>query len=151
FLIARIHYNRRDWVKAEEHLSAALREYPKCVEAPESRYLLGRCFWFQASPHSRAAIDAKLPPAEREQARQHTLILLKKALETWAPLENELAKREGDQTLTEDEHFIFRETAFAGAECYFQLEDFPEAVRRYELLRLRYARQIHELIALSQL
>ncbi len=67
------------------------------------------------------------------------------------PLEDDLLKLERDQRLTGENRRNMVQTSFAAAECYFFMDDFPEAVRRYNVLRIRYSGQIHELLALSQL
>jgi tetratricopeptide (TPR) repeat protein len=151
FLIGHIYFKDRDYAKAEATLAAAIRQYPRNDEVTLAKYLLGRCYWFMAGHESRGARDEKLPETERAAAKKRMKELLEKARQVVEPLEDELLKRETDQQLGEADKQTLRQVSFLVAECYFFSEDFPESVRRYNILRLRYARQLEELIALGQL
>jgi tetratricopeptide (TPR) repeat protein len=151
YLMGKVHFQRREFSKAEVSLAAAIRQFPRSDEATLAKYLLGRCYWFQAGHESRIARNDKVPEADREAAKKRMKEMLEKARQVAEPLEDELLKRETDQQLAEGDKQTLREASFLVAECYFFSEDFPESVRRYNILRLRYARQLEELIALGQL
>jgi ribosome biogenesis protein Tsr3 len=151
FLMGHIYFKRRDYAKAEASLSAAVRQYPRSEHATTAKYLLGRCYWYQAGPESAAAADDKVSESERQAAKKRMRDLLEKARQVGEPLEEELLKRETDQQLADGDKQTLREVSFLVAECYFHSEDFAEAEKRYNILRLRYARQVEELVALAQL
>lgn len=151
FLLGYVHFKRRDFLQAETALTAAIQQYPKSAEIPYAKAQLGRCYWFQAGKESRAAQNPNLSAPEREQAHKRMRDLLEKARQIAEPLEDELRHREQDETLSENDRLVLKQVAFLVAECYFFMENFEEAVRRYNILALRYKGEIEELIALSQL
>ena len=151
YLLGHISYSKRDWLKAETYLTRALRDFPDSEESFNARFMLGRCYWFQAGKEQTALGNPDLPEPERAAAIKRKTDWLKKSAAVFEPLEGDLLKLERDQRLTEENRKQLVQTGFAAAECYFFMEDFNEAIRRYNVLRVRYAGQIHELIALSQL
>ncbi len=151
FLLGYVHFKRRDFVQAQTALATAIQQYPKSVEVPYAQAQLGRCYWFQAGKESRAAQNPALSSAEREQAQKRMRDLLEKARQVAEPLEDELRRREQEDTLSENDQLILKQVSFLVAECFFFMENFEEAVRRYNILALRYKGEIEELIALSQL
>lgn len=151
YLLGHISYAKRDWVKAEAHLARATREFPDSEESFNARFMLGRCYWFQAGKEQTALGTPNLPEPEKSAIQKRKKELLTKSAGMFEPLEEDLLKLERDQRLTEENHKQLVQTGFAVAECYFFMEDFKEAEHRYNVLRVRYASQIHELIARSQL
>lgn len=178
YLLGEATYQRRDWAKAQTRLEAALRFYPQNAHALQAEHMLARCSWFQAAQESHLlkdlqsrqgqleqALKQQLPEKERESAKQELeklkkdweavrvrkRELLEKAKKPFEEVENTLLKREQDGKLAESERILLRQASFAAAECYFFQEDFEEAVRRYQILRIRYEGQFEELVALSQL
>lgn len=151
YLLGHIAYAKRDWLKVETYLTRALRDYPDSDESFNARFMLGRCYWFQAGKEQTALANPDLPEPERAAATKRRADWLKKSVAIFEPLEEDLLKLEREQRLTEENRKQLVQTGFAVAECYFFMEDFKEAERHYNVLRLRYSNQIHELIALSQL
>ncbi|MCX7702383.1 MAG: tetratricopeptide repeat protein [Gemmataceae bacterium] len=151
FLLGYVHFKRRDFVQAQTALTSAIERFPQSVEVPYAKAQLGRCYWFQAGKESRSAQNPALSAQEREQAHRRMRELLEKARQVAEPLEDELRKREQEDTLSENDQVVLKQVSFLVAECYFFMENFEEAVRRYNILALRYKGEIEELIALSQL
>jgi hypothetical protein len=151
FLLGYVHFKRRDFLQAEAALAAAIQQYPKSPEIPYAKAQLGRCYWFLAGKESRAAQNPSLAATERDQANKRMRDLLEKARQVAEPLEDELRRREQEENLTDNDRLVLKQVAFLVAECYFFMENFEEAVRRYNILALRYKGEVEELIALSQL
>ena len=107
----------------------------------------------------RAAARMELDKLQKdwEAARARYRDCLEKAKKPFEDVENTLAKREEDdklggaEKLSDGDRELLRDARFGSAEAYFYLEEYPEAVRRYQLLRLRYEGQFEELVILSQL
>lgn len=151
FLLGDVVYQRRDYLKAEAHLDSALRFYPSSAQATKARYLLGRCWWFQAAKEQQILRNANLPEKDRAATMARYKSLLGKAKDPFELIESDLLARDKNGKLNDQDRVLLRQASFAVAECYFYLEDFTEAVRRYIDLRTRYERQFEELVALSQL
>src|SRR5262249_13148096 len=54
YLLAESLYLRQDFTSAEARFLEALKTYPKSAEADKARFMLGRCYWYQAGMQSRA-------------------------------------------------------------------------------------------------
>lgn len=151
YLLGHMAYTKKDWLKAETHLSRALREFPSSHESLHARFLLGRCYWWQAGKESQTSENSQLPVAERNAAKKRMKELLAKSAGVFEPLEDELLKLDREQKLTDENRKELTQTCFAAAECHFFMEEFDGAIQRYNILRIRFAGQVNELIALSQL
>jgi hypothetical protein len=151
YLLGEVVYQRRDYVKAEIKLEAALRNYPNGGRSLQAKFLLGRCHWYQAAQESRLLHDKNLPVKDREAAKERYRKFLEKARMPFEEVEKVLLDRDEKKALADADRPLLRQAQFAAAECYFFSEEYEEAVRRYKLLRQRYANQFEELVALSQL
>ncbi len=78
YLLGHVAYEKRDWLKAETYLSQALRDFPNCEESYNARFLLGRCYWYQAVKEQIAAAGA-LNESEKTAATKRKLEWLKKS------------------------------------------------------------------------
>jgi len=151
FLMGHLMYTKRDWPRAEAYLVAAIRQYPKNDQAVNSRFLLSRCYWFMASLESLAMNDGNLRDEDRLKAKKRSEEFLEKAKSVAEPLQEDLIKREMDQTLAEADRSLLWATSCMVVECYFWLRKYEDAARLYNELRFRCSKPIDELIVLSQL
>jgi hypothetical protein len=151
YLLGEVVYQRREYVKAETKLDAALRNYPNSGRALQAKFLLGRCHWYQAAQESRLLHDKNMPAKDRDAAKERYRKFLEKARAPFEDVEKVLLDRDEKKGLADADKPLLRQAQFAATECAFFLEEYEEAVRRYKLLRLRYANQFEELVALSQL
>src|SRR5258706_11767866 len=92
-----------------------------------------------------------MPVKDRDAASERYRKFLAKARVPFEEVEKVLLDRDEKKALADVDRPLLRQAQFAAAECCFFLEEYEEAVRRYKLLRLRYANQFEELVALSQL
>jgi tetratricopeptide (TPR) repeat protein len=148
---AEVLYQRQDFNTAIARFEAALKAYPKSAQVDKARYMLGRCYWYQAAIQSQALQAPNLPAKEGEALRKTYKQLLDKAKQPFEILEKSLLDRETNMTLTEGEKPFLRQTSFARAECYFFGQEYEDAIRLYQQLRIRYEKQLEELVAISQL
>jgi tetratricopeptide (TPR) repeat protein len=151
YRLAEVLYQRQDFATAETRFQAALNAYPKSREADKARYMLGRCYWYQAAIQSQALQTKNLPAKDQESIRKTYKQLLDKAKLPFEALENSLLDRETKTGLADNEKPFLRQTSFARAECYFFGQEYDDAVRLYNILRIRYEKQLEELVAISQL
>ena len=141
FLLGEIVYQRRDYLKAEAKLDQALRNYPNSGRALQAKFILGRCHWYQAAQESKLLFDKNLPEKDRVAAKERYRKFLEKARDPFEGVEKVLLERDEKKALADADRPLLRQAQFAAAECYFFLEEYEEAVRRYKQLRLRYAGQ----------
>jgi tetratricopeptide (TPR) repeat protein len=178
YLLGDATYQRRNWTRAQTCLEDALRLYPQDPHALMARFMYGRCLWFQAGRESQQlselrlrmdqlakALTQQLQEKEREAAAQELAKvkkdweasktryrdLLEKAKRPFEEVESTLQKREQDSRLSDEDRPLMRQAAFAAAETYFFREEYDEALRCYQILKIRYEGQFEELVALSQL
>jgi tetratricopeptide (TPR) repeat protein len=142
----------REYATAEQRLLGALQQYPESAQAPAARRLLGLSYWTEARLKSRALERSGLSPDERKAYERQRLEYLQKSAEQYDKLEEQLLARQraGDR-LTADQATCLKQASFWGTDCYFWLQKYDEAVRRYGALTLRYQGHPEELIALSQI
>src|SRR5262249_4423504 len=107
----------------------------------------------QVSEKERESAQQELAKLKKdwELARARYREMLEKAKKPFEAVEDALCKREQDEKMSDADRALMRQAAFAAAESYFFLEDYPEAVRRYNILCIRYAGQFEEVVAWSQL
>src|SRR5258706_12178906 len=92
-----------------------------------------------------------MPVKDRDAASERYRKFLAKARVPFEEVEKVLLDRDEKKALADVDRPLLRQAQFAAAECWFFTEEYEEAVRRYKLLRVRYANQFEELVALSQL
>lgn len=149
YLLGNVVYQQNNHLEAMTRLQAALEQYPKSEYANNAKFLIGRCFWYQAARDSQKLQNPATPKKDFDLIRTNYKENLKQALKHFDDLEVRLLER--GRNLTPDETILLRQTSFGAAECCFFMEAFDDAVRRYNLLRLRYAEKVEELVILSQL
>jgi outer membrane protein assembly factor BamD (BamD/ComL family) len=143
---------KQDFLKAQTRLQEALQNYPSSVQANFARFYLGRCFWFLAAKESSVLRDKKLPKEDLDVSRKRYKEYLEKARQPFEIVESSLLAQQQKSELSPADASLLRQASFAAAECCFYVGgEYEEAVRRYNLLALRYRHTVEELIALSQL
>jgi len=150
YLLADVVYQQNNHIDAITKLQGFLEQYPKSKLANNAKFLLGRCFWYQAARDSQKIQNPATPKKELDLIRINYKENLKQALQQFDELEGRLLERQKQQ-LTAEEFVLLRQASFGAAECSFFSEAFEDAVRRYNLLRLRYTDKVEELVILSQL
>jgi tetratricopeptide (TPR) repeat protein len=147
----------REYGTAEQRLLGALQQYPESRQVPKARQLLGLVYWTEALVKSRPIEQAQggalaLSPEERKNYQRQRDEFLTKSAQQYEKIEERLlARQRAGERLTPDETQCLKQALFWGADCYFWLQKYEEAVRRYGALALRYQGWPEEMIALSQL
>ncbi|QVL31917.1 tetratricopeptide repeat protein [Telmatocola sphagniphila] len=159
------HYQLQNWTKAIEQFSQAVSYYSETNRAISARYYIGRSYWYMAGQ------DGKEIQKSQEQLRSSTLTDNQKA-----DLDKKLANQKRtyrDQILNARKAFqeveaklevteainepasamgrLWRNSAFAGADCCLLLGDYDTAYGRYEKLTERFVGKVEQLVALGQM
>lgn len=161
FALGNVLYKKRDFVKAQTRLKAFVESFPASPLADRARFMTGRCAWFLAAKESNALAQFRKLSKE-EQADPTTKATIDKTLKTYKDLlssarplfeqvEDNLVKKQMAGALSKMDATLLQQASFGAAECYFFQGEYEEAVRRYNLLAIRYAKQVEELVAWSQL
>jgi len=163
FTLAEAYYQRRDFVSAERRLLEALQFYPASAMATKGRFLLGRCYWYQAAQESRELQkrqqelagelpeDQKLAITKKAQGHEKQYReLLRKAIPPFDEVEKVLIARNGEGALSPLDSVLLRQASFAVSDAMFFLGDYDQAVQRYQRIAERYPTRVEALTAMSQ-
>lgn len=140
----------REYTTAENRYLGALQQYPDSAEAVKARFHLGQCYWFVAWQRSKALDGGALGDDERKTYLKQYADNLRKAAEQFEKIESALLARQKSAALTPAEITLLWRSSFSSAHCFFYMNQFEEAVRRYSALAIRHQGQVGELGALSQ-
>jgi tetratricopeptide (TPR) repeat protein len=166
FALAETAYQRQGTIKedlreygtAEQRLRGAIEQYPDSEWAISHRVMLGLCYWNDARLKSRPLEDSQeagrslLNEDEKKTYQRQRNELIRMSAEQYDKAEELLlARQRANGRLTPDEAKLLKQASYWGSDCYFWLQQYDEAVRRYQLLAARYPHLPEELIALSQL
>jgi hypothetical protein len=141
----------RDYTTAEERLLGAIAQYPESRQAPAARRLLGLCYWTDARLKDLALRTPSLSKDEQRTYDQRRVELLLKSAENFDKSEEQFLAWQRTGGLSHSESQYLKQAGFWGADCYFYLRRYEEALRRYGTLALRYKGLPEELIAVNML
>jgi tetratricopeptide (TPR) repeat protein len=166
YALAAVAYKRQGAVKQElreygtaiQRLLGALQQYPNSPQAVVARFMLANCYWNEASfkdlalKSGRSGTKDTLSDDERKVYQRQKEEFLQKAAEQYEAVEEQMLARErAGNRLSAPEASSLNHASFMAADCYFWLQKYEEAVRRFGALALRYQQRPDELIALSRL
>src|SRR5205823_1745263 len=89
-----------------------------------------------------------LPPEERNQRLRQRRDALRRSAGALQKVEAILIDRQKGKPLSADDEATLLQASFYAADCSFYLGDYNDAIRRYQALERRYAKQVGQLQAL---
>lgn len=144
----RADFDRKDLATAEQHLTAALRQYPDSPLAIKARLQLGRCHWSAAAHAGQAWNTGGISDDDRARHLRQFTERLALAAEQFDKVDEALSQIAAVRPLTADEARQWKESGMWAAESRFYRGAYAEALARYENLAARYANQVEELVML---
>jgi tetratricopeptide (TPR) repeat protein len=165
FALAETAYQRQGGVKedlreygtAEQRLRGAIEQYPESPWSISARVMLALCYWNEARLKSRplegtTVGQSILNEEEKKAYQKQRADYLRMAAEQYDRVEEQLlARQKANGRLQPEEADYLKKASFWGTDCYFWMQRFDDAVRRYDALASRYKNLPEEMIALSQL
>ena len=147
--------------KAAWYLKEAIRQYPSNLNVLSAQDQLGNCYRKLADQAERKLEDldrAALPnelteekKAAREEKRAHYRRTrrgwLEQALASYQALKVNLEDTARQKPLSPTEAGFLRKALFSLADIRFDLNEYPEALRRYQELQSAYRNQVEGLVA----
>jgi len=146
YKIADLFFLQSDFDKAAFYFKKAIQQYPQNAGVLPARDQLGECYYKLAKQEQEKMTSANEEKKSYYQnARQRWLDQGAIVCEALAD-ELEHKAREGPP-LVQAELNMLRKALFGAAELRFEMNDFNEALRRYESLQDKYRKQVEGLIA----
>jgi tetratricopeptide (TPR) repeat protein len=145
YLLADLMIRRRNFDQAGWYLKEAVRQYPNDAQALTARDQLGACYEKLAQEINKK-MEGTLAAEARAYLKRSRDDWLKKALETYQDLADDL-ERAGPANLSAENQALLRKAAFRAAAAYFDLEEYTEALRRFQLLLDKYRGEREGLLA----
>jgi tetratricopeptide (TPR) repeat protein len=145
YKIADLFYLLKDFDKAALYYEKAIQQYPRHPGVLAARDQLGECYYKlakQAFEKVKSVNDEK--KTYYQNARQHWL---EQGALVCESLAGDLEHKARQSPLVEVELNLLRKALFGAAELKFEMNDFAEALRRYESLQDKYRKQVEGLIA----
>lgn len=150
YKLAALLYQRQVFDQAYLFLREAARQYPNNANAALVRDQLGDCYRKLADQADKKLKAAKNPEGQAHY-RSNRQVWLEQAALTYQELADDLESRTETQPLSTVEQALLRKAIFAAADLRFDLNDFPEALRRYQVLLGKYRKQIEGLVACQRI
>jgi tetratricopeptide (TPR) repeat protein len=146
YKMAELVYLMQEFDQAGLYYKQATRQYPNHPGAPAARDKLGDCYRKLAD-----LAQTKMLAAKDEQTRAHhgrtREEWLKKGADAYEALADDLEHKSRRGSLVAEELGLLRNALFGSADLYFDMNQFVEALRRYESLQEKYRKQVEGLIA----
>ena len=147
YALAHLLFQKRDQRMAYVKLEEALTRFPSNAGALKTRFVLAQCCRQLAEQASQKINDAR-EEEERRHHRTQRQRFLEKAAGEYQRVAADCTGLQTLRVLTADEESMQRQAGFAVAECRFDLGQFDDALKLYEDLARKYAKQVEQLIAL---
>ena len=150
YKMAELTYLTRDFVKAAVYFKQAIEQYPNHAGIGAARAQFGDCYVQLAKAAQQKMLDAKDQAAKvhHQKERQNWL---QQAADVYDNLADELEHNARQNPLTLKELGLLRDARFTAAAIKYDMNDFPEAVRRYVDLQEKYRRKAAGLIACQRI
>jgi hypothetical protein len=149
YALAKLLYQRAIYPLAFAYLEKALERFPNNAAALATRFQLAQCARQLAEDAGQKMKEAKTAE-ERAHYQTQRKRFLEKSMASYQKVGEEVTARGAKSALAADEETMGRLSAFAVAECRFDLGQFEDAtLQQYEDLARRYKGQVEELIALQ--
>ena len=150
YKMADLSYLMQDFDKAALYFKEAARQYPANADVLVARDQLADCYDKLAKLAQRKAQTAR-----EEEAKAHHLRTRQNWLEqgavTYQTLADELEAKAREGALAPGELVLLRKALFGTAELRFEMNEFSEALRRYQTLQEKYRKQVEGLIACQRI
>lgn len=150
YLMGDLLWKTQHFDQASLYLKEATRQYPNNARALEARDLLGECYRRlaeQAEKRMKAA-QGDVAKAQHQKTRQKWL---EQAALTYQDLGDELESKARHKKLVVAELHLLRKSLFGAADLLFELNEFSQALRRFQALQEKYRQQVEGLIACQRM
>jgi tetratricopeptide (TPR) repeat protein len=137
FALGELLHNAGRHREAILRLEEALQRYPDTRQAIAARYLMADSARRLAMDLRKSAVN-EISSAVRLDHQAESLGLLHRAMDSYTFLQDNLSRGEGEN-LTAQETAILRNSRFAVGDTYFELEQYPQALRAYQSAANHYA------------
>ncbi len=150
FKVAELYFIQEKFDQAALYFKKACEQYPLNDAVLTAREKLGDCYRHLANQET-----VKMQAAKDDGARAHyqnsRANWLKQSADVLETLADELATKARGHALAPFELGMLRNALFGTADMRFEMNDFSEALRRYEDLQDKYPRQVEGLIACQRI
>ncbi|MBM4068910.1 MAG: tetratricopeptide repeat protein [Planctomycetes bacterium] len=144
---AKLLYERKNYDQASLQLKEAIRQYPNDPKARVARDHLGACYR-QLALDVDKKLKGTLTPESKRYLTTNRQNLLEEACRVYQDLADDLGRKaKPDAPLTPEEQALYRKSSFAVADLRKDLNEMPEALRRYRILLDRYRGEPEGLLA----
>lgn len=144
---AKLLFERKNYDQASLQLKEAIRQYPNDPKARMARDQLGACYRSLAEDVDKK-LKGTLTPESKRYLASNRQNLLDEACKIYQELADELERKaKPDAPLTPEEQVLYRKSSFAVADIRKDLNEMPEALRRYRILLDRYRGEAEGLLA----
>ncbi|MBL8991342.1 MAG: tetratricopeptide repeat protein, partial [Phycisphaerae bacterium] len=137
------------YAEAIARLGESLRRHPDGPRAVIVQYKLADANRLSADRIARDLTESR-PAAEREQLAEARGQRLREAMKLYEQVQQRLAAKDRRKT-TELDRLVQRNSAFAVADCAYDLGDMAAAIRQYDAAAQRYAGDPASLVAMVQI
>jgi tetratricopeptide (TPR) repeat protein len=145
YKIADLYFLEKDFDKAVIYYQKAIQTYPQSDPVLAARGQLGECYFELATQTLETSKNAgKDKKGFYDSTRKHWLDQGAVVCETLA---DELEHKARQTPLVQEELNLLRKALFGAAQLHVEMNDFDEALRRYETLQTKYRKQGEGLIA----
>lgn len=152
YALAGLLLQRGSYQMASLRLQEILDRYPDRPRATQARSQLAGCYRrLAAQEDQKLHGSAHMTPETRLHFTEQTHHWLELALANYQKLVEELKARQAAGWLAEADAEILIRAEFAQCECAFDLGQYREAIRLYEIIFPRYPHQVEGLMALKQI
>ncbi len=150
YKLAELNYLMHDFVTAAIYFKQAIEQYPNHADLCDARALFADCYCKLAELSQKKFLDAKDDgtKAHHQNDRQSWLA---QAAGVYDALADELEHKARQTPLVPKELGLLREALFTAAELKFNMNEFPEALRRYEVIQDKYRKKAEGLIACQKI
>jgi tetratricopeptide (TPR) repeat protein len=152
FALADVLYKRAKYHPAALRYQEALDHHPADAKAVEARFHLADCYR-QLAEMEIQNLGPQRPQLAQAQdvIRERHRRWLEMAMANYRKLADDLAARRATAPLGPQDEAILREAEYWQGDCLINLGRYPEAIRLYETMTVRYRCELDHLKALRQI
>ncbi len=149
-------FERKYYEQASLQLKEAIQQYPNDAQAKAARDHLGHCYR-QMAEDVDSKLKGSLTPEHRKHLTGSRRTWLEEATRVYQDLADDLERQAGSgspppsPSLSAEDQLLYRKAAFAVADLRKDLNEFPEALRRYQVLLDKYRGELDGLLACRQI
>jgi len=147
YKVAELFALRKDFHQASVNFKEALRQYPRNPGALAARNQMAQCYVELAKQANEKMLETNDQKTFAFH-KKNRLNWLEQGFQTYDTLADELEnKARQSSPLSQTDLGLLRNALFEAADLKFQMNDFDEALRRYENLQEKYRKQVESLFA----